>query len=102
MKLMGAKVLFITNSVGACNVDDFDAGDLMLITDHISSFVPSPLIGANFDNFGVRFPDMGEVYNLQLRQIVANTAKELNINTVNQTNLYVDHMLTAGTHGYDF
>ena len=80
MKLMGAKVLFITNSVGACNVDDFDAGDLMLITDHISSFVPSPLIGANFDNFGVRFPDMGEVYNLQLRQIVANTAKELNIN----------------------
>ena len=52
----------------------------MMKTDQISSFEPSPLIGANFDNFGVRFPDMGEVYNLQLRQIVVNTAKELNIN----------------------
>lgn len=82
MKLMGAKVLFVTNSVGACN-PNFAPGDLMLITDQISSFVPSPLIGANFDNLGIRFPDMSKIYDSQLSQIVVNTAEQLNIKLQN-------------------
>ena len=51
MKLMGAKVLFLTNAAGGVNYD-FDAGDFMMITDHISNFVPSPLIGENIDELG--------------------------------------------------
>ena len=61
MKLMGAEVLFLTNAAGGVNFD-FHAGDLMLMKDHISMFVPSPLIGANLDELGVRFPDMSDIY----------------------------------------
>lgn len=73
MKLMGAKVLFLTNAAGGINYT-FNAGDFMLISDHISSFVPSALIGENIDSLGVRFPDMSEVYNRKLRDIIRKTA----------------------------
>ncbi|MBQ9483002.1 MAG: purine-nucleoside phosphorylase [Ruminiclostridium sp.] len=78
MKLMGAKVLFVTNASGGCN-KEFSAGDFMLITDQIANFVPSPLIGENFDELGTRFPDMHEIYDKDLREIVINTAKDLDI-----------------------
>ena len=78
MKLMGAKVLFLTNASGGINLD-FAAGDFMLITDHISCFAKNPLIGANIDELGVRFPDMTEVYNHELCDIIKDTAAELNI-----------------------
>lgn len=73
MKLMGAKVLFLTNAAGGIN-RSFSAGDLMLITDHISMSVPSPLIGENIEELGVRFPDMSEVYSRRLQKIVENAA----------------------------
>lgn len=78
MKLMGAEVLFLTNAAGGVNFD-FQAGDLMLITDHISSFVPSPLIGENIENLGTRFPDMSDIYNKELREIILKKAEELDI-----------------------
>lgn len=78
MKLMGAKVLFVTNASGGVN-PSFSAGDFMLITDQIANFVPSPLIGSNFEELGTRFPDMSEIYDKDLREIVINTAKELDI-----------------------
>lgn len=78
MSLMGAKILYLTNASGGIN-PSFSAGDFMLITDHISSFVPNPLIGGNIDALGTRFPDMSEVYNKNLRNIIAETAKELDI-----------------------
>ena len=52
------------------------AGDFMMLTDHISMFAPNPLIGANMDEFGVRFPDMTHVYDTDLQQIIRETAKE--------------------------
>lgn len=73
MKLMGAKVLFLTNTAGGIN-RSFNAGDFMLITDQISMSVPSPLIGENIDELGVRFPDMSEVYSRRLRKIIENSA----------------------------
>lgn len=73
MKLMGAKVLFLTNAAGGIN-RSFSAGDLMLIIDHISMSVPSPLIGENIEELGVRFPDMSEVYSRRLQKIVENAA----------------------------
>ena len=73
MKLMGAKVIFLTNASGGINTE-FRAGDLMLIQDQISDFVPSPLIGANMEELGTRFPDMSEIYDKKLQQIIKKTA----------------------------
>ena len=78
MKLMGAKTLFLTNAAGGIN-PAFHAGDFMLITDHISSFVPSPLIGGNIEELGVRFPDMSEVYSRRLRGIIENSAAKAGV-----------------------
>lgn len=75
MKLMGAEVLFLTNASGGIN-KDFGAGDLMMITDHISSFVPNPLIGPNVDELGTRFPDMSTVYDKGLQEILRQAARE--------------------------
>ena len=75
MKLMGAKTLFLTNAAGGIN-RTFNCGDFMMITDHISSFVPSPLIGENIDELGVRFPDMSEIYSKRLRNIIRNAATD--------------------------
>lgn len=82
MKLMGAKILFLTNAAGGIN-KDFSIGDFMVINDHISSFVPSPLIGPNDESLGVRFPDMSEVYSKRLCRIISDTAKDMNINIKN-------------------
>lgn len=73
MKLMGAKTLFLTNAAGGIN-PAFKAGDFMLITDHISVLVPSPLIGENIEQLGVRFPDMSQVYSPRLRGIIEQSA----------------------------
>ncbi len=78
MKLMGAEVLFLTNAAGGINYF-FKSGDFMMITDHISNFVPSPLIGENIDELGLRFPDMSYVYDLDLQEIIRGTAQNLNI-----------------------
>ncbi len=75
MKMMGAKVLFLTNASGGIN-PAFHAGSLMLIQDHISIFAPNPLIGANIEELGTRFPDMSHVYDEDLQEIIRNTAKE--------------------------
>lgn len=78
MAMMGAKVLFLTNASGGVNAD-FTAGDFMLITDHIASFVPNPLIGPNMDKIGTRFPDMSNIYNKDLCKIIRVSADELDI-----------------------
>ncbi len=78
MKMMGAEVLFLTNASGGINTE-FHAGDFMLIKDHISDFVPSPLIGPNIEELGVRFPDMSDVYDKRLRRIIRRTAMNLDI-----------------------
>lgn len=78
MKMMGAEVLFLTNAAGGIQ-KDFRAGDFMLIKDHISNFVPSPLIGPNMDELGPRFADMSHVYREDLREVIKAAAKELSI-----------------------
>lgn len=78
MKMMGAKVLFLTNAAGGVNYD-YAAGDLMLITDQIASFVPNPLIGENIEELGMRFPDMSEIYDKDLRAVIRKSAEELGI-----------------------
>lgn len=78
MKLLGVSKLIVTNAAGAVN-KDFNAGDLMVITDHINFSGSNPLFGYNIDEFGPRFPDMSEAYNLELRNKVLEVGKELGI-----------------------
>lgn len=78
MGMMGAKVLFLTNAAGGANLD-FNAGDFMLIRDQIMAFFPNPLIGANIEELGPRFPDMSEIYDKEIRNIIKATAGKLDI-----------------------
>ncbi len=78
MGLLGAKALLLTNAAGGVNFD-FRPGDLMLIRDHISTFVPSPLRGANLDVLGARFPDMSAVYDPALSAVLRSAAEKLAI-----------------------
>lgn len=78
MHLLGAKTLFLTNAAGGLG-DGFSCGDFMLITDHISCFVPNPLLGENEESFGPRFPDMSHIYTLALQDTIRQSAKALDI-----------------------
>ena len=72
MKMMGAQILFLTNAAGGVNYD-FSAGDFM--------------IGANLDELGPRFPDMSQIYDNDLREIIKECAAKRGINV--QEGVYV-------------
>jgi purine-nucleoside phosphorylase len=81
MQLLGVRTLIVTNAAGGLN-PRFSAGDLMLITDHLSLLAmagPNPLRGPNIDEFGPRFPDMSQAYDPDLRQAALRAAAELDI-----------------------
>ena len=78
MGMMGIEKVLLTNAAGGVNYS-FQPGDFMLITDHITTMIPSPLIGPNMDELGVRFPDMSEVYNKELGAIILEEARKLQI-----------------------
>ena len=75
---LGVRALILTNAAGGIG-EGMKAGDLMLLSDHISSFVHSPLQGPNEDDFGTRFPDMSAVYDPVLRGHALEIAKNENI-----------------------
>ena len=81
---LGIKALFISNAAGGVN-SDFEVGDIMLITDHIS-LLPNPLLGPNNSAFGPRFVDMSEAYNKQLLSKAKKVARHHNIRF--QTGVY--------------
>ncbi len=79
LRCLGCTRMIVTNAAGAAN-PDFNAGELMLITDHLNMMMAgSPLIGLNDDEFGARFPDMSEPYNHEMSDVLRKTAKELGI-----------------------
>lgn len=75
MRMLGAEKILLTNAAGGIR-EDLAEGSLMLLRDHISCFVPSPLIGENLDFLGPRFPDMTEVYDAQMRKRMHELAAE--------------------------
>ena len=78
MHALGAEFLFLTNAAGGIN-SDFTPGSLVLLRDHISLFIPNPLIGENDPDEGERFPDMSEVYDRKLRELVEKAASEADV-----------------------
>lgn len=75
MKYLRVKNLFVSNASGGVN-PNFEIGDLMIINDHIN-LMPNPLIGPNNKEFGVRFPDMSQAYDLKLIALAKEIGKEL-------------------------
>ncbi len=90
MQRLGIEILVFTNAAGAVN-PDFSAGDVMLITDHIGLVTmmgPNPLRGPNLPEFGVRFPDVSQVYDRKLLAIARKAAQDTN--TPIQEGVYVN------------
>lgn len=79
MKLLGVKWLLLSNAAGALNLD-FKKGDLMMIDDHINLLPDNPLIGANVDKLGPRFPDMSSPYSGEINHKMMEAAKAAGIN----------------------
>lgn len=90
MGVLGVKVLILTNAAGGINTA-FAAGDLMVIDDHINLLGSNPLIGPNEERFGVRFPDLTNVYSPRLRAAADDSAITLK--------LALRHGVYAGCHG---
>ena len=78
MGMMGAKKILLTNAAGGVN-ESYQPGDFMMITDHITTGIPSPLIGPNVEELGTRFPDMSEVYSVRLQDVIRRCAAECGI-----------------------
>ena len=78
MAKMGVKTVILTNASGSMR-EELAPGDLVCINDHISSFIPNPLIGQNDDELGERFVDMSEAYDPHLRSLAHEAAQELGI-----------------------
>src|SRR6185369_9690750 len=75
---LGVQAVILTNAAGGVRVS-FRPGDLMVLTDHINGFAASPLIGANEEVLGPRFPDMSTVYDARLRAVIKGEARRLRI-----------------------
>lgn len=90
---LGIQYLFVSNASGGMN-GSFDIGDIMLIDDHINMFPEHPLHGKNYKELGIRFPDMSEAYNKELRLMAMEIAKENNIK--------LQHGVYVGTQGPTF
>jgi purine-nucleoside phosphorylase len=88
--LLGVKRVILTNAAGGINTS-FESGALMVIDDHINLFGTNPLIGANEDRFGPRFPDMTEAYSRRLRAVADEAAKARGVG--------VAHGIYAALHG---
>lgn len=77
MKALGAELMIVTQAVGGMN-PLYEAGDLMIIDDHINLMGANPLVGINDDRLGVRFPDMSAPYTPELIKAGLEIARQEN------------------------
>lgn len=78
MQALGVKVLILSNAAGGLN-PGFNAGDIMLITDHVNLTGANPLVGPNEDSWGLRFPDMIGAYDKKLAAFAENAGKDMGV-----------------------
>ncbi|XP_076470181.1 purine nucleoside phosphorylase-like [Babylonia areolata] len=91
MKLMGVEVLIVTNAAGGLN-EDFRVGDVMILKDHfnMAGFAGvNPLVGANDDRFGPRFPAMSDAYDKKLRDLTKTIGKEMGFESFLREGVYI-------------
>lgn len=77
MKRLGAKLLVVSQAVGGLN-PHYQAGDVMIIDDHINLMGDNPLVGVNDDRLGPRFPDMSAPYDRTLIDVGLEVARREN------------------------
>ena len=87
---LGVKTLILTNAAGGINTR-FAEGALMVIDDHINLLGSNPLMGKNEDRFGLRFPDMTEIYSVRLRGLADEAARDVG--------LPIEHGVYIAVHG---
>lgn len=87
---LGVNALILTNAAGGINTN-LKPGTLMVMDDHINLLGSNPLVGANEDAFGARFPDMSEVYSKRLRGLADQVAREQRLN--------LGHGIYVAVHG---
>ena len=75
---LGAATLIVSNACGGMH-PLWQAGDLVLLADHINLLGDNPLVGPNDDRLGPRFPDMSAPYTPELRALARDAARELGI-----------------------
>ncbi|MDO5328904.1 MAG: purine-nucleoside phosphorylase [Coriobacteriia bacterium] len=75
MNMLGAKTIIITHSVGAIN-PFYKVGDFVSVRDHISMFVPSPLVGPNISQLGDDFTDMTNIYDDDINHVLYEIARD--------------------------
>ena len=88
---LGVKTLILTNAAG-CLQKEWKLADIMVVADHINFFGTNPLIGPNLDLFpphSVRFPDMSNCYNKDLRQLAKDSAAEIGLAGVMREGIYI-------------
>ncbi len=78
LNYLGIKFLFVSNAAGGMN-PEYNVGDIMLIRDHINHFPVNPLVGANNNKLGPRFPDMSKTYDRELISKAKDIAKKHDI-----------------------
>jgi purine-nucleoside phosphorylase len=76
--MLAVKTVILTNAAGGVNTG-FSKGALMVIDDHINLMAGNPLVGANDERFGPRFPDMTEIYSARLRAVADRAGKAINL-----------------------
>lgn len=76
--LLGVKTVVLTNASGGIN-ENYKAGDIMIIKDHLKFSGSSPLRGANIEEFGPRFVDVSDMYTKELRDKAKDVAKKINL-----------------------
>ncbi|MGZ5427089.1 MAG: purine-nucleoside phosphorylase [Thermoanaerobaculia bacterium] len=88
--LLGCRTVIVTNAAGGID-RSFKSGNLMLIEDHMNAFGTNPLVGANDEDLGPRFPDMSDAYRKDLRSLAIAVAKRQRIQ--------LKHGVYVGVHG---
>lgn len=86
MQELGVETLILSNAAGGLN-PKFNAGDIMIITDHINLTGSNPLIGPNEERWGIRFPDMIEAYDQDLVELAETAGRDEDISL--QKGVYV-------------
>lgn len=79
LQYMGANHLILTNAAGGIN-PDFNAGDIILLKDHINMIPDHPLRGPNIESLGIRFPDMSKAYDPEFRKQMLKISKKIKYN----------------------
>lgn len=74
LKTIGTDILFLTNAAGSLR-HEHGPGSVVAISDHINLTGMNPLAGPNEDEWGPRFPPMGDAWNPDLRALLLREAK---------------------------